>query len=72
MKQLRADYNRGLLATVQITVCGVLSAEVVKIEVAVQITILPVILYGCGTWCLILTVCEKRVVRRTFERRGVK
>jgi hypothetical protein len=30
--------------------------------------ILPVVLYGCGTWSLTLRVFEKRLLRRIFER----
>jgi hypothetical protein len=31
-----------------------------------QTIILPVVLYGCETWSLILTVFENKVVRRIF------
>jgi len=50
----------------------------VKVQDIYRIIILPVVLYGCETWWLILReerrlrVFEKRVLRRVFSLRGTR
>jgi hypothetical protein len=71
-EEIKSRLNWGVLATIRFSL---LSSRLLSGNVKVKIyktIILPVVLYGCETWCLILreehrlSVFENRTLRRIF------
>jgi hypothetical protein len=70
MRKLTLDLVRAMIATIQFRTIS-LSSKNIKIRI-LKIIILPVVLYGCKTWSLILReesglrVADNVVLRRMF------